>query len=469
MSIQPPTLPDSFDLSIELRQKTARRRWWLIAAMGLLVPVALVTIAVVSVFVWLGARQRTALRDVQQEVIRIQSSGEPITTEDLYAVHRVPQGVRDVTPLWEAALNSFDGEEFKTDFANLQKVEDENSSDAAVETEEWLTASEQFLAKYDLTIQQTLVAAQAKGECRFPVEFKEGINADLSHADQLRHTARLLSIRLRVSKARGDTKAALESLHAIFSESHPLESSPILIEQIAGIAISGVALLHTESVLYGLELNDAQLVRLRQEVQNQFFEKRLTTALIGERAMGYHAFHHLGQLADSHPLDAHDGKLTLPVDCRFYLDQMRQSIDASRLPYPAALQAADLVAARIAEATRHPIEHYAYLVTLTLSPMHEIVFEMTARSVARRELMLCAIAAERYRAEHRHAPESLESLVPEFLTSIPTDPFNGQTVQFKASDQELLFYSVGANAVDDGGMENDHYSEPDIVVRLKRR
>jgi hypothetical protein len=42
-------------------------------------------------------------------------------------------------------------------------------------------------------------------------------------------------------------------------------------------------------------------------------------------------------------------------------------------------------------------------------------------------------------------------------------------VQFKASDEELLFYSVGANAVDDGGIENDRRCEPDIVVRLKRR
>jgi hypothetical protein len=240
-------------------------------------------------------------------------------------------------------------------------------------------------------------------------------------------------------------------------------------EQIVGIAISSVALLHTELVLNDLELSDAQLVRLQQDVQSLSFEQRLTRALIGERAMGYHGFHHLGQLADSERLDAHDGKLTLPVDCRFFLDQMRQSIDASRLPYPAALQAADLVASRIAEATRHPVEHYAYLVTLQISPHHETVFELTARSVARRELVLCAIAAERYRAEQDRAPDTLEALVPDFLTAIPTDPFNGQTVQFKASDEELLFYSVGANAVDDGGSENDRRCEPDIVVRLKRR
>ena len=406
---------------------------------------------------------------MQEEVTRIRASGEPISTEDLYAFHQVPAHARDITPLWQEAFDSFDENQFSADTGNLPVVGNGEDFENAFDTPDKVTQGEQFLAKYDLTIQKTLRAAEVRGECRFPVSFDEGMQAELPHAVKLRLVARLLTVRMRVCKARGDIPAALESLHAMFAAARTHENAPLIIEQMVRFAVSGSALHETETLLNEYDLDEAELVQLERDVRSLKIEEGLTLALIGERSLGYHSFHHLGQLADSPRLDAHDGELSLPVDCRFFLEQMERFIIASRDPYPEALRAADQVDSRFREVMDDPLQKLSYMVTLLIAPAYRAGFDAAARQMARRELVSCAIAAERFRVMHGRPPQDLEELVPTFLPATPMDPFIGQPVRFQAGNDELVFYSVGANAKDDVGIENDRSCEPDIVVRLRRR
>jgi hypothetical protein len=68
------------------------------------------------------------------------------------------------------------------------------------------------------------------------------------------------------------------------------------------------------------------------------------------------------------------------------------------------------------------------------------------------------IALERYRNRHGEYPDSLDALAPEFLPSLPIDPWSGKGLGFvrvdpKADPQgrEFLLYSVGADGDDDSG------------------
>ena len=62
------------------------------------------------------------------------------------------------------------------------------------------------------------------------------------------------------------------------------------------------------------------------------------------------------------------------------------------------------------------------------------------------------LAIERYRRVHDgRSPESLSALVPEYLPSVPIDPYSGQELRYRSEPDRVAVYSVGGNRKDDGG------------------
>ena len=63
-------------------------------------------------------------------------------------------------------------------------------------------------------------------------------------------------------------------------------------------------------------------------------------------------------------------------------------------------------------------------------------------------------ALERYRTDKGRYPESLDALVPTYLTEIPEDPYAGEPPRYATSPEHRL-WSVGPDAEDDRGEEDD--------------
>ena len=75
--------------------------------------------------------------------------------------------------------------------------------------------------------------------------------------------------------------------------------------------------------------------------------------------------------------------------------------------------------------------------------------------------------------------DSLESLVPKYINSIPLDPYDGQP--FKYSKSKAIVYSVGKDLKDSGGSTelpandksiNDYdkqWNAQDIVFKIEKR
>ena len=89
------------------------------------------------------------------------------------------------------------------------------------------------------------------------------------------------------------------------------------------------------------------------------------------------------------------------------------------------------------------------------------------------------VALERFRAERGDYPQTLTELLPSFIDKLPMDPWSGEPFHYVRVDakkdrvgRSFLLYSVGADGVDDGGVEqafeifNSQRSKPgtDFVV-----
>ena len=74
------------------------------------------------------------------------------------------------------------------------------------------------------------------------------------------------------------------------------------------------------------------------------------------------------------------------------------------------------------------------------------------RAETERSITICAIALKRRSLRHGKLPPGLDALVPEFLSSVPTDYMDGQPMKYHLnSDGSFKLYSVGENGKDDGG------------------
>jgi hypothetical protein len=78
---------------------------------------------------------------------------------------------------------------------------------------------------------------------------------------------------------------------------------------------------------------------------------------------------------------------------------------------------------------------------------------------ARRDATIVAIALHRYRRAHGAFPETLESLVPEFVPGLALDPVDGKPLRYVLSDSGPILYSLGGDGDDDGGIDGSLTAE----------
>jgi len=69
----------------------------------------------------------------------------------------------------------------------------------------------------------------------------------------------------------------------------------------------------------------------------------------------------------------------------------------------------------------------------------------------RTEALLGTLALCGYRREHDQFPAALSDLVPEYLPTVPQDPFSGKPLVYHRTATGYLLYSIGPDGKDDGG------------------
>jgi hypothetical protein len=83
-------------------------------------------------------------------------------------------------------------------------------------------------------------------------------------------------------------------------------------------------------------------------------------------------------------------------------------------------------------------------------------FNKASRAAARGQTAaneaLVACALERYHIAVGAYPDSLDALVPKFLSKVPHDIIGGEPLKYRRTDAGYVLYSIGWNEKDDGGV-----------------
>jgi hypothetical protein len=245
-----------------------------------------------------------------------------------------------------------------------------------------------------------------------------------------------------------------------------LETEPNILSQLVLMATVSMAQAELEHALSCGQPSDAQLTKL-SHCFDEAKPDRMAVALAGERAehipffrMNPQQMTRFGQQyakddGSAHLLDTNTSSVNplgwtgfFERDLSFYLDCMETNIAIAGSPTSKILASTN-VPNRNESIARSRL----YIFSSLLLPSMSRIFVKELNDLARCRLTQTAIAVERFRVTHGRLPDSLNNVAPEFLPSVPQDPFDGNPLRYKRLSKGYVVYSVGADGVDDAGKE----------------
>ncbi len=311
------------------------------------------------------------------------------------------------------------------------------------------------------------------------------ISAILPNLAVYREFARLLTFDARLAASQGDAPRAIANLQAVNGLArHASDPGGMLIGQLVGQAIYGLNSFALSEVVANWPgaLSDADLLTISQD----FSGWRINPAkqddsinLDGERAVMYDLLQRLytddghgdGRLANIHAmrlievsnrsnqptyLPSLAGPITSQLMAgraemrRAYDDAFKSAAQNAKLPLPQQQAAWAQAMQRFDD----PVWKQRHLLASIMLPALGRTNKSFAMATSQREATVAGIALERYRRSQGTYPATLAELVPDYLPSIPLDPWDGKPIKYlppDASRPTPILYSIGENQIDNLG------------------
>src|SRR6185436_18794345 len=125
-------------------------------------------------------------------------------------------------------------------------------------------------------------AALERPQCRYSVNFFNGLDSDWPHLEPLRNLAKLADYGAVLATERGDSHAATEQIGTIMALARTLHDEPIVISQLVRISILRMAVRRFERALSLMRFSEEDLGRLARVFAGAARSNCMTRAMIGE-------------------------------------------------------------------------------------------------------------------------------------------------------------------------------------------
>jgi hypothetical protein len=328
-----------------------------------------------------------------------------------------------------------------------------------------------------------LRSASSRPSARYPVQYhlENPWAILLPHLANVKKACQRLQLRACAELAAGQSGAALEDVKLMFRLVDSLDGEPFLISHLVRIACLQIALQPVWEGLAEERWTEDQLQALQTALRRYNFVADVKTALEAEQAAGVLTVELVRTKGLAVLMSMQDGGSVPPAGRVlatvigvivprgwYYLEQLSYcrlrhvltgtGIDADqrRITPRQVAAGAEQFAREIgrAEGPARQVKavfRHQYVSALLLPAVGRAAAKAAAAQTAVDEAALgCAV--ERYRLAHGRAPETLEALVPQFVTPLPHDVITGEPFHYRRTgDGRPVIYSVGWDAEDDAG------------------
>jgi hypothetical protein len=303
------------------------------------------------------------------------------------------------------------------------------------------------------------VADLPHGRYSFRYTPKDNLSASPLHAIATHPLATLLAYDVLLRAHDRDVEGALTSCRAILNTTRALGDEPLPYSMSQRMLLDHLALEKMERTLAQGEPSEASLAAAQQLLEDEAVQPLFLIAARGARGMQDTA---LGALQDGevsinqlwHLL----GLGKTPFASGWDEMMMRtQSVKTARTALLRFNNEIVDIAKRPAEEQRLLLQQLAktqsQLPRLVQDAPSDVVdlADLWHLNLAWMRTAIVMVAVERYRRAHQHWPESFTDLVPIYVATVPTDPYDGAPVRFRRFAEGVVVYSVGEDSQDNGG------------------
>jgi len=397
----------------------------------------------------------------------IRAAGYPMSWAELDQWYSIPEGVENAAYTFEEAF-SFYKEWDRSKSASLPLFGSaELPARSEPLSEETRRIIRQFLAENKEAL-ELLHAGAAMEHCRYAVNLSTGLMALAPHLSEIRKGVKLLELE-GVSRAEDNRPVlAVNSVIDILRVADSLSREPLLTSQLSRLGSQRCAVMGLEHIVNRTELSDEQLAALSRVMIKAEDCFGMARALVGERGslismlkMSPAQMAHLPWLLGSarkYPsrLELNLGALRFTLQefaglndgsAVICLDLMNEYIEGNKLPLHKRQKAVDAVTARLRSNSK------IYLLLHMIMNEFSRMTTIELRAIAHLRTANAALAIQRYRLTTGKLVDKLADLVPEYLESVPKDPFDGEELRYKKLDPGFVVYSIGDDLSDDDGKE----------------
>ena len=332
---------------------------------------------------------------------------------------------------------------------------------------------QEFLKKRQSII-ALLKRATAMRGCFFEHDYsKLSVDMSLPELGNMRSCARLLAMDAQYKAADGHIKEALEDIRDIRTMARHVGSEPTLISGLVSVAIDSLASETLETLLTTGELPTGDDLRSLSNPSMHSFQRTMNRCLSGEEALGLSVFGLMGsaeqmELLQFTGMNSLANEISLPFwrvymlqdDLEAYRSLMEKLRKYSQEDFAQQKKDLDSLEKETKDRTVGRI-----MTSLLLPAVTRSIVSFT-KADAKMRLANLALAMAAYHAKKNQFPDSLDQLVPDYISNIPLDPFDDKnSLRYIAGKDSVTLYSVGPNQKDDSGKASKT-DDGDIVFHL---
>jgi hypothetical protein len=476
--------PESIRVVAQPVRPIPPRRWWL---KRILLAAGVFVLALVGLRWWWGWE---AERRLQAKIAEYRAAGQPVLLED-FSPSVVPDEENAALLLRQAASKQVPPGDRDVSLSDL-------ATDRALCAERRDLAAQ--LVRDNAETLGLLRAARGKTAARWgTVIASPVINVMLFSLPPQRDLAKLLVVTAIHQHQTGDDAGAIESIRDMLAVArHVEDGEPILISHLVRVAIDALATNTVEAICTDLRVAPAEPPAQGRGVPRHWpggFRSNANQSPTADQAASRDSVEALiAELLDERSLQASSklsmyGERMMQLDAVVALTQGRFGLTSAPMASSAGLfnrctalllaPAWKLDGLRMIERTTRMAEATsaqnwpaaASMIPATLQPpsgpaavvrlMSSILEPSLDRAVQThfrlrtdRRLAATGLAVRLYELDHGRRPDVLTELVPDYLASIPTDPFHADNaeIRYLPDAPSPLLYSVGPDGVDDGGV-----------------
>jgi len=110
-----------------------------------------------------------------------------------------------------------------------------------------------------------------------------------------------------------------------------------------------------------------------------------------------------------------------------------------------------------------------YIIAKLQLPSFTLIIAKYRRRAAELRATAVVLASRQYEQAEHHSAQTLQDLVPKYLSEVPVDPFDGKPLRYRVrTDGRWIVYSVGPNQLDENGEQPKgdprKYTDPGDVI-----